>query len=417
MKKRVALITHETSLVGGLPTMMTFLKRTLEQSGRYECEQISLATSATDEASLQITRPHTWFIGAQIKSLSWHDSTFTHVGVTGSELEFQRYRPRRALTQLLKQFDVLQFVVGSPPWVCVADDANRPIVLWTATTTRADRASRQRSGSLGRRIVSSVILPLTERYERRGLRAADKVLALSEYTREVLARVGGPAKVVIAPCGVDTNLFHPSQRGRQDYILCVARFSDARKNVRLLFDAYACVMKSLTDVPDLYLIGDPPSDDAQRQIKALGIAGKVKLIGPKRGEELASLYREASLFVLSSDEEGLGIVILEAMASGLAVISTNCGGPGTAIVAGETGLLTPIGDAAAFAGAMEKLLRDPELRERMGREARRVAEERFSLAAAGKIFLDTYDSLLAEKTWAARQTSPALSSIPATIHD
>ena len=110
--------------------------------------------------------------------------------------------------------------------------------------------------------------------------------------------------------------------------------------------------------------------------------------------ELARLYREVVVFVLSSDEEGLGIVILEAMASGLPVVSTDCGGPGTAIVEGKTGFLTPVGDADALAEAMQRFLDDSSLCQHMGRAGRRVAGEQFSLAVTGKVYLDHYDRLL-----------------------
>ncbi len=397
MKKRVALITHEMSLVGGLPTMITFLYRTLLESGRYQPELISLATSASDTASLQLKAPRTWFRGAKIEQVPWHDFVFTHVGVWGSELEFQRYRRRRKLTEVLQRYDLLQFVVGSPPWVCTADGADRPIFLWTATTTRADRASQMRRGSILRRAWSLLMVRISERYERRALKATHSVFALSEYTRAAVQSIAAPGKVVLAPCGVDTDLFRPAEKPDSSYIVCVARFSDPRKNVRLLLDAYAMLQKRVAPAPDLYLIGDPPSEEARLQLRSLGLAEKVRLIGPKQGEELAELYRNALFFVLSSNEEGLGIVILEAMASGLPVVSTMCGGPATAIVEGETGFLTPVGDAQALADAMEILLRDPILFAYMGKEGRRIAEERFSLAAASKVFLDKYDELLKDR--------------------
>jgi glycosyltransferase involved in cell wall biosynthesis len=234
---------------------------------------------------------------------------------------------------------------------------------------------------------------ISERYERRALKATHSVFALSEYTRAAVQSIAS-GKVVVAPCGVDTDLFRPAEKPDGSYIVCVARFSDPRKNVRLLLDAYAMLQKRVAAAPDLYLIGDPPSEEARLQLRSLGLAEKVRLIGPKRGEELAELYRNALFFVLTSNEEGLGIVILEAMASGLPVVSTMCGGPATAIVEGETGFLTPVGDAQALADAMEILLRDPVLFAYMGKEGRRIAEKRFSLAAAGKVFLDRYDDLL-----------------------
>lgn len=394
MKKRVALITHEMSIAGGLPTMITFLHRTLTESGLYEADLISLATSASDSASLRLKSPTTWTREPRIEKIPWRDTAFTHAGVWGSELEFQRYRPRRKLTELLQSYDFLQFVVGSPPWVCIAEGIDRPTLLWTATTTRADRESHMRNGSRARRTWSSLMVPLTEQYEKRGLRAAQTIFALSEYTRKAVESMVGPERVVLAPCGVDTNLFRPAEEPGNDYMICVARFSDPRKNVRLLLDAYAELRKRQPEMPDLYLVGDDTSDVAQRHLEALGIADNVRMLGPRQGEELAGLFRNAAFFVLSSNEEGLAIVILEAMASGIPVVSTDCGGPSTAIAEGKTGFLTPVGDVAALTAAMEALVRDPDLRKQFGREGRKVAEERFSLVAAGRVFLNAYAKLL-----------------------
>ena len=397
MKKRVALITHEISGAGGLPTMVSFLYRLLRESGRYEPELISLATSAADTASLQLKSPSTWIREPRLEQVPWRELTFTHAGVWGSELEFQRYRPRRKLTELLQDFDLLQFVVGSPPWLCIAEGIDLPKLLWTATTTRADRASQIRNGSLARRAWSSLMIPLTEQSEKRGLQAAQKVFALSEYTRAAVESIIGPGKVTLAPCGVDTQRFRPAETPQNSYIICVARFSDPRKNIRLLLEAYAALIYAIPNAPDLYLIGDPPTVASQSYLQTLGIAERVRLLGPKHGEELAELYRNAAFFVLSSDEEGLAIVLLEAMASGLAVISTDCGGPSTAITQGKTGLLTPVGDAAALAAAMQELVLDSSLRERFGKEGRRTAEERFSLGATGQVFLNAYDAALGEE--------------------
>ncbi len=393
MKKRVGLVTNEASLVGGLATMLRFLYCTLEQSGRYEPEVISLGTSASDRASLQLRAPSTWNNAPRIENLPWHDLMFRHAGVWASEIEFQRYKPRRNLTELLQGYDLIQFVVGCPPWVCVAENISRPILLWTATTTRPDRESQMRTGSLARRVWSNLMVPITEHYERRALKMADSVLALSEYTRAAVEPIVGD-KVLLASCGVDTDLFRPSRGPKGDYILCVARFWDPRKNVQLLLEAYALLKQRLPRIPDLYLIGDPPSAQSQQDLQSLGLGENVRMLGPRQGDELAQLYRDAQFFVLSSNEEGLGIVILEAMASGLPVVTTACGGPASVVKEGETGFLTPTGDVAALADAIEKLLTQPELRARMGAAGRKRVETQFSFAAAGKVFLDKYDELL-----------------------
>jgi glycosyltransferase involved in cell wall biosynthesis len=101
------------------------------------------------------------------------------------------------------------------------------------------------------------------------------------------------------------------------------------------------------------------------------------------------------MFVLSSTEEGLGIVILEAMACGIPVVSTRCGGPEVSVIDGVNGYLTPLEDDKTLALRMKALVSDDELRRVMGRKGRHLAEERFSLAVTSQTILNTYDQLLA----------------------
>jgi glycosyltransferase involved in cell wall biosynthesis len=235
---------------------------------------------------------------------------------------------------------------------------------------------------------------LNVRIENQVLQRADVVFAESHYTYDNLKEAVPPARLVLAKPGVDTELFRPSGPKRRAYILAVGLFSDPRKNVRLLFEGYKrlCIRNSAS--PDLVLAGTPPGPEDMEYMAALGIDEKTEFRKHPSQEELADLYRNAQFFVLSSDEEGLGIVILEAMASGLPVVSTDCGGPKTAVIEGETGFLTPVGDAEALADGMQHLLDDPELRQHMGDAGRQVIEENFSLRVAGKVYLDKYDELL-----------------------
>jgi glycosyltransferase involved in cell wall biosynthesis len=234
---------------------------------------------------------------------------------------------------------------------------------------------------------------VAHRYEQRALNDCDSILALSPYTVRSL----GPMvnrEVSLAPCGVDTALFHPSYEERPDrYILCVARLFDPRKNVSMLLRAYSSLAKKNPSIPDLVLVGEPLSIEGSAMLKKLGIEGRVRLQGPTHGDALADIYRGALMFVLPSDEEGLGIVILEAMATGLPVISTACGGPEAAVIDGATGFLTPVRDQQAMESAMEKLIANPAMRDTFGKEGRRIAEEKFSIAATGQVFLDQYRNL------------------------
>jgi glycosyltransferase involved in cell wall biosynthesis len=395
-RTRVALITHE--LTGGVGTMTRFLYGILKDSARYEPSVIVLATSASDPASVLVRDPSTWLTPPKVVRGIDREMPYTLIGAWLAEFEFQRYRPRRALGTILNEFDIIQFVAGAAPWVEAAEEQKQPKCLWVATTISGDRKSLSAAPLTARRVWTSIMTRIAQTYERRALQQADSVLALSPYTIRSLAPMLGGKDARLAFCGVDTNLFHPRDQSAvtssDGYILCVARLFDARKNVAMLLRAYASLMQMRPDIPDLRLVGEPLSDEGRQILNALGIAGKVHCDGPTHGEDLANIYRGAAFFVLPSDEEGLGIVILEAMATALAVVSTASGGPEVAVTDGETGFLTPVGDQEALKSAMLKLIDDPDLRDRFGAAGRRVAEARFSLESTGAVFLREYDRLL-----------------------
>ena len=388
---KIALVTH--TQVGGVNTMTRFLFRVLSESGRYCPEIITLATSSADEASVLFRAPQTWFSGPRVQSFPPGNARRYHVGAYWPEFEFQRQQPRMVLDNLLAQYDLIQFVVGAPYWARAAQRIARPTLLWTATTVWADRASRMLEAPPLARIWQRAMTHIQQGAEKRALNQVDHVFALSQYTANTIRPWVPHAKIDVAICGVDTALFRPAPQPAGTYAICVGRLSDRRKNLQLLLTAYAKAMAGPAAIPELYLVGDLPAG-IERQVAALGITGRVRFLGERHGEALADLYRNAQFFVLSSDEEGLGIVILEAMASGLPVISTNCGGPATAVVDGETGFLTPVGDADSLAHAIQRLAEHAELRRHMGDAGRKVVERQFSLAAAGQIFLDKYDKLV-----------------------
>jgi D-inositol-3-phosphate glycosyltransferase len=389
---RVAIVAHDLADRGGISTAAEFLYGVLRGSGRYEPQLISLATSASDACSVRLRSPSSWLRGVQVRTRQERRIADLHVGAYAVELEFQRYRPRPELTRLLQTFDLVQFVVGAPPWACSAGHVARPRLLWTATTVRADRQSRLTRLGGARRLWTEAMTAISAQLENRALRDADTVFALSEYTMAAVAGRVPSERLRLAVCGVDTNLFSPGPSSHASYILCVGRLNDPRKNISLLLRAFAGVA-SRCEGMHLVLAGEPPSRDDQAQIGAFGLHDRIKVVGRVPLDELRRLYRQAAIFVLPSDEEGLGIVALEAMASGLPVISTRNGGAETAVRDGETGLLTPVGDPGALARAIEQLWSDPLRRLAMGETGRRRAEKVFSIAAAGSIFLERYDAL------------------------
>jgi D-inositol-3-phosphate glycosyltransferase len=391
---RVGLVTHV--LNGGVWTVTRYLWEVLRASARYQPELIVLATSARDAASVRLLAPRTWVSGPRVLTGQVSEITYRQVGAAWTEFEFQRYRPRRTLTALLNQYDLIQVVAGAPAWAAVTRDALPPVCLFTATLIGLERAARLRQTHGWRKIWLKSMTTLNARTERQVLVRPAAVFAESDYTRQMLVNVVSPDRLHLGPPGVDTDYFKPGLQYCADgRLLAVGRWNDLRKNVRLLLTAYQRLRQRVPDAPRLALVGShglAPADLAYAA--ALGIQDHVDQVVGASPDELRTLYQGAGLFVLSSDEEGLGIVILEAMACGLPVVSTDCGGPATAVWPDENGLLTPVGDAGALAEAMQELLADPDRRRQMGRAGRALAEQRFSLKMTGQVYLDVYDRLL-----------------------
>jgi glycosyltransferase involved in cell wall biosynthesis len=142
----------------------------------------------------------------------------------------------------------------------------------------------------------------------------------------------------------------------------------AFKNLSLLLLAFKQV-RAILPAARLALVGDMDGTNIPGQIAAHGLQDVVRLPGPVPHAELPALYQTATIYALSSDYEGLGRVLMEAGAAGLAVASTHTHGAADVIVPNLTGLLTPIGDAEALAEAMLRLLRNPARRRAIGEKA------------------------------------------------
>src|SRR5882757_6625230 len=115
-RRRMALVVPALELSGGVPAVAEFVCRTALRADRFDIQLISLSTSAVDNLSVGITRPSSWLTGVQLAGGVWAGRPFVRIGAFASELEFQRYRPRRALTNVLSCCDLIQVVCGSPAW-------------------------------------------------------------------------------------------------------------------------------------------------------------------------------------------------------------------------------------------------------------------------------------------------------------
>lgn len=169
--------------------------------------------------------------------------------------------------------------------------------------------------------------------------------------------------------------------------LSVGRFHEQKDQATLL-EAWALVREHVPDAV-LALVGAGPLEDALRERAAeLQLGDSMRFVTPRQG--LAAAYSDADAFVLSSLWEGLPYVLLEAMAYGLPVASTNVDGIPEAVLEGESGLLVPPADPAALARVVAELLRDPVEGRRMGEAGRIHVAEHFSLEIMAEAVAKVY---------------------------
>ena len=400
-RPRVAVVVPGLDQSGGVVTAARFVIDAAEKADRFDLSLYSLAVSSRDALSFRLRAPTSWTRGVAMAPAFWEGRQVTLVGAPLAEVEVCRYLHRRALSQSLRGADVIQVVAGAPSWAFPVTGLGRPVSLHVATRVREERHVRDSAAlsvqTLWRRSMTAAV----SRLEGKTLKSVNAVQAMNSWLVEDARSLNEDRPDVdirLAPPGIDTELFKPGPgpAAARRYILSVGRFDDPRKNVGLLLEAFASIAAAFPDV-DLVTAGaSPPPDSFGVAARELGVADRVTHVDGPTLDELIGLYQRAEVFALASDEEGFGIVLMEAMSCGVPVVSTRSGGPEDLVTDGQDGLLVPKGDAAALAAGLGSILGDRDRATSMGRSARKTVEQRYAADVAGQRFLDVWDLLLAK---------------------
>ncbi len=236
---------------------------------------------------------------------------------------------------------------------------------------------------------------------RKLARQGDLFLCASSFIRQKLLAMGFPeARTRTHYIGVDcqaTRLREDSEE--RPVILHVARLVEV-KGTRYLLRAFAALARRYDSVK-LVIIGEGP---LRRRLQALaaslGMQDRVEFLGALPHADVLSWTRKAAMLVLpgirtsTGREEGLGMVLLEAAATGLPIIGSRVGGIPECILDGRTGFLVPERDEHALAQRMTELLDDPLERRQMGIAGRALVERQFDIHRQTEALESLYDSLL-----------------------
>jgi len=167
-----------------------------------------------------------------------------------------------------------------------------------------------------------------------------------------------------------------------------------RKGIRFLISA-AAQLRARHPTLQLVIAGDGfERPELEKQAADLGIGEVTKFLGWTANAELPQYFRACAVSVIPSLEEGFGIPAAEAMGCEVPVVASDAGGLPEVVENGVTGLVVPKGDVPALTAAIDQLLSDAALRERMGKAGRARALARFDWSRSAEQFVDLYQSLL-----------------------
>ncbi len=244
--------------------------------------------------------------------------------------------------------------------------------------------------------------------ERRMARVSDCLIGVSDRTVDDLVRLGVAPRdrFRVLPLGMSLHPFADADAtaGRElrrelgvddDQVLLtfVGRLVPI-KRVELLLRAVAHARREGAPV-QLAVIGDGTERPALQSLaRELGIGEAVHFLGYRR--DLPRIAAAADLAVLSSDNEGTPVSLIEAAAAGTPAVATDVGGVAE-VVAPETGILVPPGDELAFARALVDIVNEPELRQAMGERARERALRRYSIDRLLQAIAELYEELVSAR--------------------
>ncbi|MFT7462303.1 MAG: glycosyltransferase involved in cell wall biosynthesis [Pseudohongiellaceae bacterium] len=297
--------------------------------------------------------------------------------------------PRLARGFAAEHVDLVHLHTGRANWL--GGWAARRAGLPAITTRRMDRPIR--SGLWTRKLYGDLV---------------SRAAAISPAVARLLAEGGvPPQKIVTLVSAVDpaaVQVARDRNAVRREFgvgddelvILGLARLT-RRKGFDVLLDGLAALTESAELPPWRCWLGGngEVAGQLQSQASRLGLADRVKFLGHR--DETADLLGAADVFVMPSRAEGLGIAGLEAMAAGLPIVASRVGGLADAVSHDETGLLVPSDDPTALRKALEAVLSDSALRQRLGDAGPGWVAQRFSPQVMVDGYLALYREVLAEQ--------------------
>lgn len=223
---------------------------------------------------------------------------------------------------------------------------------------------------------------IAKRILKYNLSKADYVMATSNALAKE-AKQYCTKDIIVTPFGVDTDVFNINKKqtlfNKGDIVIGAIKTFEKVYGIEYLINAFAIATYKFPERPlKLVLVGKGSCENEYRTlVKDLGIEQKTLFAGYVNHAEIASYYNSLDILVVPSVRESFGVSVLEASACGLPVIATNTGGLPEVVLDNVTGIIVPVQNANAIADAIERLVTDKILCEKLGGNGRKMVEENY----------------------------------------
>jgi glycosyltransferase involved in cell wall biosynthesis len=378
MAQRIAIITQDPINRGGVLRLVRYIYEQILANGDEPTVLHYASFKRWPGLSASLLNPARGKVVVKPRKKRYDFEGMSAVAIGTS---FPEFEPNRLSTNQLwhgeiKKHDRFILVTGSAHTGFMLAQEGVRFTAWVSSIVEDDRKERlKRQKSLPARIEKTMLGAIKTK-ELGVLRSASRILTVSEDTSASISRLEPTLATEVWPFPVDTDLFTPDPSVEvHPYLAFVGRANDPRKDLRLFLRALLHVREIMPNVSADIVSREPAWYRREEEWRTL--AGNVRFNHTISDQELVDIYRRSTAMMITSQQEGLSIAALEAMACGTPVISTRCGGPEMFIRDGENGYLgesdgDDLGQKALY------LLEDKLARDSMSVKARETVEQGYS---------------------------------------
>lgn len=378
MKKKIAILTLHPHNYGGV---LALQKNVYQFCAKYfEPTLFFLGFGADISTSIKRCK-----FSSRVRHTSYFGMQAVEIGSRWAFWEPLHYRNTiKKWEKELEGYDYFFVASGTPIVAHPLILLNKKFVGIYASDHATDRTQRMAQWSGIRGFIEKQAHPRMLKIEKEILKKTNYLWAMSRYTQNQFEKVLGEQRqlAICAHPVVDEKIgiVNHHKAADEQMIITVGRFDDPRKNIGMLFSVFEQLYAQLPHLK-LYVIGSVPLPSTVAPYAQKPFFKSVVFTGYVEASALDMFYEQADLMLITSHQEGLGIVGLEALGRGVPVISTRCGGPEDFVLEGITGYLVEVNDVQAMVAKALLVLTDAQEHARLRQQGPEFIQKNFSVAA------------------------------------